>query len=74
MKDKVLTVFDLFEKYDKDKSYLLDINELAVIINDLTGYEINIAEKELIKEYSRKASGQTMARTNMRQAEVEKML
>jgi len=57
MKDKVLTVFDLFEKYDKDKSYLLDINEIAVIINDLTGYNISNAEKELIKEYSRKASG-----------------
>jgi len=35
----------------------LDIDEIAVIIKDLTGYNMNTREKELIKEYSRKTSG-----------------
>ena len=64
---------DLCDIYDKDKNYLLSVDEFVDVLEKFTGYRVNANEQQLVLQTIKKVSGTTGMRTELKREEIAKM-
>ena len=88
MKRKNISVDSLFQRFDKDKSYLISVDEFVLIIKEYLGIQLFDEEKYVLYEYISRAglssrghehvAGQTqvktLGRSELKREEVAKLL
>ena len=89
MKRKNISVDALFQRFDKDKSYLISVDELAQIVKEYLGIQLFDEEKQVLFDYisqarlssqghdhiaAAKTQTKTFGRSELKREEVAKLL
>jgi len=87
LKRKNISVDSLFQRFDKDKSYLISVDEFVLIIKEYLGIQLFDEEKQIFYDYisraglSSKGHGgaektqiKTFGRSELKREEVAKLL